>query len=459
MELISLSALEQAALISKKQLSSEELVRALLDRSEKLNPKLQAFVEIYRKDALCWAREKDRQTLTGAPLPAFHGVPIGIKDLNLVRGKRTRMGSRGFLPFWAPCDDASVSPLRRAGFVILGKLATSELGALPITEPDIHPPTRNPWNADHTPGGSSGGSATAVAAGLLPVAHASDGGGSIRIPASFTGLVGLKPARGRLRNQFRLPDRQIMYTTGALTRTVADSAALLDIMAGITEGKPHWATPPAEPFAVLAAKKPPRLRVRLTFDSPFVKADPEVREAIMATARLLESLGHKVEETALPEHTDIEDFLPLWKRLIADFPLMRWSLAQPITRWLREGGVMLKTKEVHARHLELEKLFLDWFSGTDLWLTPTVPVLPPRVGQYSQQGEIEPTFKKIAEIAAFTAFCNVTGQPAISLPAGHSRSGLPIGAHLVGPVQGEALLLQVAREIEEHRPWPRIAPL
>jgi amidase len=456
-EILECTAMEQARRIASRQISCVELTRLYLDRIDRLNPRLQAFVEVFRREALLTAHAKDAWLKAGRPLPPFHGVPIGIKDLNLVRGRRTRFGSAAMIPFISPIDDATVAGLRRAGFVILGKLATSELGAIPITEPDIHPPTRNPWNPDHTPGGSSGGSAAAVAARLVPVAHGSDGGGSIRIPASFTGLVGLKPARGRLRNQFGIPDRQILYTCGALARTVGEAAAMLDLMSGVTAGKPHWATPPAQPFSELMHRRPGALKIRFTIDSQIVKAHPDVKDAILSTAKLLEDLGHHVEEVACPEGR-VEEFISLWGLAMSRFPLPRGRLVQPITRWLREEGRHLKARDVSEHHRVLEARLLNWFEGADLWLTPTSAVLPPRVGSFPQDKDPKGTFFKVAEIGAFTALCNVTGQPAISIPAGLSKEGLPIGAHLVGPIQGESLLLQVAKQIEEARPWKDRAP-
>ena len=263
--------------------------------------------------------------------------------------------------------------------------------------------------------------------------------------------MGLKPARGRLVNQFKLADRQIIYTSGVLTRTVDETAELLDIMAGITTGTPHWATPPPESFARLAKKNPGRLRIRMTLDSPIVTIDPEVRAAVASVAKTLAGLGHEIVETPYPDVT-VHEFLPLWQFLIANTPLMRWSVAQPITRWLRDGGRGLKGANILALHQQLEARLLAW-AGDDLWLTPTVAVLPPRVGAYSQQGDPETVFHEVAKIGAYTASANVTGQPAISVPAAVSKSGLPIGVQLTGPLLSEALLLQVARQLEEARPW------
>lgn len=213
------SGLEQARGIRERRVSSEELVRGYLARIARRNPSLQAFVEVAYQRAPRWAREKDALTRKSAALPPFHGVPLGIKDMGLVRGFRAQFGARSLRYLWPPFDDYSVRALRRAGFVMIGKLATSEVGAMPVTEPDIHPPTRNPWNLEHTPGGSSGGSAAAVAAGLLPLAHGSDGGGSLRIPAALCGVFGFKPSRGRIRNAYGRDDARLLYSCGPITRT------------------------------------------------------------------------------------------------------------------------------------------------------------------------------------------------------------------------------------------------
>src|SRR5262245_6600856 len=244
-------------MIRRRALSSEELTRLYLERIERHDPRLNSFVSVFRRRALADARDKDHEVRAGGPLPAFHGVPIGIKDLYVVRFSWTRMGSLGTIPIFSPLDDRSTASLRRGGFVILGKLATAEVGAMPVTEPDTHPPTRNPWNPWHTSGGSSGGSGAAVAARLLPVAHGSDGAGSIRIPSAFCHLYGLKPSRGRLPNAFGRPDRDVLYTCGPLTRSVEDAAAMLDVMAGIDVGRPHWAPPPPRPYRALSAAPPP----------------------------------------------------------------------------------------------------------------------------------------------------------------------------------------------------------
>lgn len=457
-DVLSATALEQAALVARRALSSEELVRLYLDRIERLDPQINAFVSRFRTRALLDARAKDRAVRAGERLPAFHGVPIGIKDLNLVRLSWSRMGSRGMLPLFSPVDDNTTASVRRGGFVILGKLSTSELGTMPVTEPDIHAPTRNPWNVLHTPGGSSGGSGAAVAAGLLPIAQGSDGAGSIRIPSAFCHLFGIKPARGRLPNSFGKPDRDVLYTSGPIARSVEDAAALLDVMAGLDVGRPHWADPPPRPYRELCAIAPKPLRIRMTTRPAFGETDPEIAAAVERAARLLEELGHHVEEASFPPGT-LEEFLPLWQHLIADTPLTVWPRTQPITRWLAEPGRSLRAADVIARHRELAARMLRANEGTDLWITPTVAVPPPRVGTFAGRPPAE-AFADAARLGAFTAPFNVTGQPAASVPLGVTRAGLPMGLQIAGPPQGEDVVLAVSRQLEEAMPWrARRAPM
>ncbi|MFO0761489.1 MAG: amidase [Byssovorax sp.] len=454
------SALEQARLIRERALSAEELCRLYLDRIGRHNPAVQAFVEVIGRRALAAARRKDAQVMRADPreLPPFHGVPTGIKDLNFVRGTFTRFGSRAFRYLFSPVDDKTTAQLRRGGFVVLGKLATSEIGAMPVTEPAIHAPTRNPWNTDVSAGGSSGGSGAAVAAGLLPIAQGSDGAGSIRIPSAFCHLFGLKPSRGRVADPYGRPDEEALATMGPMARTVDDAAAMLDVMAGITMGEAHWAPRPPRPFAKLARETPPRLRIKLLTRSPLVTPHPAVAEATRRTGRLLAELGHEVEEGEEPVGS-LDEFLPIWQKMIADVPVPRWSLVQPITRWLAEGGKHHRIEDIEARKRELSRRILAWFGDADLWVMPTVALLPPKIGAF-YGGDPEDGFRRAAELGAFTALFNVSGQPAASVPAGLSPEGLPIGVQLAGRPFAEGTVLAVARQLEVAMPWrERRAPL
>lgn len=372
-----------AAAIRGKEASSEEVTRAFLARIES-GAGLGAFVEVRPERALAEARRKDAARAR-PDLPPFHGVPIGVKDLNFARFWRTRLGTRGVPAIWSPVDDVTVGRLRAAGFVILGKTATSEFGAMPVTEPDGQPPARNPWDRERTPGGSSGGSAAAVAGGLLPVAHGSDGGGSIRIPASFCGLVGLKATRGRIPNAFGSRDPEVIYTCGALTQRVADAAAMFGLMAHTS----------------VSLAPPAPLRIRLVLENQLVSTDPGVRQRIEELASLLVSLGHTVEPSPTAE-ISLDEFLPVWQTLFAGLPFVRWGRTQPVTRWLAEGGRTLPPGLARERQRELTQRVLDWQEGADVILTPTVAVPPPFVGTYAAL-DAEAAFRASAVLGSFTA--------------------------------------------------------
>ncbi|MBS1150103.1 MAG: Amidase [Myxococcaceae bacterium] len=435
-----MSALEQARLIRERKLSSSELVGLYLDRIARHDPALGSFVQVLEENGRAAARKMDAAPREGRP--PFHGVPTGIKDLNLARGTFTRMGSKAFRYFYSPIDDVTTAAIRRAGFVILGKLSTSELGAMPVTEPAIHLPTRNPWDRAHTSGGSSGGSATAVAAGLLPIAQASDGAGSIRIPASLCGLVGHKASRYAIPNDYGRIDPAGMITIGPLGRTVDDVAAMLDVLAG-RRGETSF----------LASAQRPRsqLTVRFTTTSPIGKATPEIAAVVIDVVKRLERMGHHVEEGAPPEGS-LEEVVPIWQRQLARIPLLSDSSLQPVTRWLRETGRHIPEAEVARRAAGVSERVLRWFGDADLWVTPTLPILAPRVGQWAGLGP-EEAFRAAAVMGAFTAIFNLTGQPAVSVPAGISADGLPIGVQLVGRMNADGQVLAVARQLEQDLSW------
>jgi len=412
--------------VARGQVSSESLVREALARIEAGDPALAAFVGVYPRAALSAARRADARVAAGGPLPPFHGVPIGVKDLDLVAGTWTRFGSRAFRWFWSPADGPVARRLRAGGFILVGKTSTSEFGAMPVTEPDIHPPTRNPANPAHTAGGSSGGAAAAVASGMVPIAQGSDGGGSIRIPAAFCGLYGYKPSRARIPPLYGRADPLGIAYVGGLTRTVEDSAALVDVLAGA----PLPVAPP-----------PDRLRVRVCVRSALGTASPEVADAVTAAARSLASAGHEVEEGA-PMEGSLDEFLPVWQQQLAALPVPFEGLLQPVTRWLRREGRRLPAGAGRAAHAALSARVHTWFGDADLWLTPTVVDPAPRVGAYAG---LEPreAFHAAARLGAFTAPFNVSGHAAASVPAGVSAAGLPIGVQLVG--KDDATVLQASR--------------
>ncbi|MEP7119467.1 MAG: amidase [Byssovorax sp.] len=457
-DVLEATALEQAGMIRARTISSEELVGLYLGRIARMNPGLNAFVSVFERGALSDARAKDRLVRAGGTLPTFHGVPIGIKDLNFVRGSWTRMGSRATLPIFSPVDDKTTASLRRGGFVILGKLATSEVGAMPVVETDTHAPTRNPWNPRHTAGGSSGGSGSAVASGMLPIAQGSDGGGSIRIPSALNHLYGIKPSRGRVANAFGKPDRDILYTCGPIARSVEDAAAMLDVMAGLDGGSPHWAPPPKMAYRALLATKMQPLKIRFATKNPLVTTHPEIVAAVESAAKLLSSLGHHVEEGDAPDGT-LEEFLPLWQHLVSDLPMVRWSRAQPITRWLAAPGKFLDAAKMVELRRSIAARLLTTFNEADVWLTPAVAIPAPEVGAFKGLSP-EAAFGAAAHLGAFTAAFNITGQPAASVPVGLTKEGLPIGLQVSARELADDVVLGISRQLEEAAPWRgRRAPM
>jgi amidase len=448
--LLDLPALEQARLVARREVSSEELARLYLSRIEELNPRLNAFVRVWRGATLRSARRKDAMVRAGARLPVFHGVPTAVKDLNMVHGRVTRFGSRA-IGLVALRDCHTTAAMRRAGFVLLGKTATSELGAMPVTEPDIHPPTRNAWDPTRTSGGSSGGAAVAVAAGMLPVAHASDGGGSIRIPSALNHVFGIKPSRGRVANAYGADDRTILYSCGPITRTVEDAAAFLDVLAGLDVGRPHWLTPPPRLFVELCREAPQPLRIGLWLESVAAPVHPAIRGITLGVAGLLEAAGHHVEERRPPPIT-VEEFLPIWQVHVAETPVLLPSRLQPVTRWLRTEGRRYDSAEVLRLQERMSQRLLTMLDGVDILLSPTVGVPTPEVGAWKEMPPAD-AFAEAATLGAFTAPANVTGSPAASIPAGLLEDRWPVGVQITARPGDDALVLTVARVLEEMHPW------
>jgi amidase len=441
-EILRKSAIEQGALIRSRALSSEELTEIYLNRITELDPELNAFVQVAGDEALRAARRLDREK---PPAGArFWGVPVGIKDLNAARGTFMRMGCKAFSRFLSPADDLVVARLRRAGFVIMGKTSTPELGALPVTEPDTHPPTRNPWDRSVTPGGSSGGSAAAVAAGMLPIAQGSDGGGSIRIPASLCGLVGYKPTQGVIENPFGMTDADIIWTCGPVARTVADATAMVDAMIDR----------PADGVGYFDLSRRPlrRLRVNVATDTHIVPTEPDIRAEVLRVAKMVADLGHDVEQHPTLSGVDVEEFIPIWQKNVCRAPVLDWSVTQPLTRWLAEGGKGLEVRDVAAKVSSICDRVMSIFGGADIWILPTVSVSPFPIGTLDNLPPLD-TFRKAAELGAFTAPFNVSGQPAISIPTGLSKKGHPIGVQLVGRKGEDGTILSLARALEEQIGW------
>jgi len=457
-ELRAVSAVEQAELVRRREVSPTELLTCYLDRIEAVDPGLGAFLTVDADGALRAAKAAEH---VPDDTPPFHGVPIAIKDLSRTAGLRTTMGS-GLLADHVPdADDLMVARLRAAGFVILGKTNTPEFGWSFVTEPPAFRPARNPWDLGRTPGGSSGGSAAAVAAGLAPIAQGSDAGGSIRVPSSVCGLVGFKPSRGRV-SAAPEPNR-LSWQDGPLARTVTDAAALLDVIAGGAPGD-AWSQPDFDrPLTEEVGAPAGRLRVGLV-DGAGMAADAN-SAAARGVAALLEELGHDVEEAAFPVPPEARDpdawlghsgcdFLSSLGPL-ADLAIANLDRLDPVNRLLAEHGLRTPVPDYLRAEYELQRSLRDvagWFDPFDVLIMPTVAQPPLPIGAGRAEGA-RATIEAWLAFSPFTSIWNATGQPAISLPVARDDSGLPVGVQVVGRVGAEALLVRVASAIEQARPW------
>ena len=455
------SALEQARLIRSREVSPLELTQLYLERIQQLDSQLGSFFTVIADRAIADAKAKTEQ-MSGdiSELPPFFGVPIGIKDLNPVADVPFSVGVKIALrKNVAKHDDLIVTKIKQAGFVILGKTATSQLGSFPYTEPPGFPPTRNPWNLDYTSGGSSGGSAAAVAAGFCAIAQGSDGGGSVRGPAACCGLVGLKPSRGRISNAPVGDYFGGCAVNGSLTRTVADAAAFLDVVAGYVSGDPYWLADPDPSFLAATQKDPGKLRIGcITSILPIGSANPICQNATLRMAGLLEGLGHEVE-TLTPDFSDlIEPFVAVW-RTQTDVGIPPFFLER-VNRWLwLQARFTRASHHVRAVH-QLQRFarqVVALIEPFDVLLTPTYFHPTIRVGEWAKLSSAKTIERIIQWVAPCPAF-NVSGQPAISLPAGFDDNGLPVGIQLVGRPADEVTILSLATQIESAQPWIRNRP-
>ena len=454
MELHDLTALDQARAIRRREISSVQLAEHYLARSHALNEVVGAFVVITDDLALEQARAADRAVATADDvddLPALHGVVVPVKDLNQVRGVPVRFGS-AVVDMIATIDDDVVGQLRRAGTVMTGKTTTPEFGLPCYTEPDVSVWARTPWDLTRSAGGSSGGAATAVASGLAPVAQGSDGGGSIRIPASVCGLVGVKPSRGLVSNGPMPEGVGRLGVQGPLARTVPDAAALLDAMAvGADEGRYLRAT----------ERDPSRLLVGRYCTSVIAEAEvhPECVAAYEAASALLEALGHRLVEVDVPlPLSAVPHFEAVWATLAAGIPVHpdHEHRLRPLTRWLRERGRAMTPEEADeavafmARHAERA---LAQSAHVDIVLTPTLADVPAPIGGLRDDLDPFADFEAQKRFTPFTSPYNMTGQPAVSLPLHWTVAGLPVGVQLVARPLQETTLLSLAAQIERAQPW------
>jgi amidase len=463
-QLHDLTALEQAAAVRARQVSPTELVDHALSRIEARDAELGAFITVTPDRAKAAAVRAEEAVLRDDELPPLHGVPTAIKDLNNTAGVRTTFGSAVLADFVPEVDDAVVTKLAAAGTISLGKTNTPEFGFPCYTDNDVAGPARCPWDPSRLAGGSSGGAAVAVAAGMIAFAQGSDGGGSIRIPAGINGLFGLKPTRGRVSNAPFGGEVTGLGTNGPLARTVRDAAAMLDAMAGPVVGDPAWAPPlpPGETFLDAADRLPGRLRIGRFRESatPDTELEPDVEAAFEDASRLLESLGHEVDD--VPTGLLGPEVLPAFERVWAlsgvtlPVPPERVGELRPLTRVLCERGLALSAQDAMEAMFALRLFargFLQATAGYDVLLAPVCTMTPRPVGWFDADGDGAQDFERQKRYASFTALFNITGQPAVSVPLFWTDGGLPIGTMLVGRPADEATLISLSAQVEAARPW------
>jgi amidase len=469
-DLARLDAVGQADLVRRGEATAAELVEAAIERIEALNPTINAVVTSLFESA----REEARRPLPPGPLA---GVPFLLKDLGTDQaGVPQTAGSRAFRDFRPEADSPLVSAYRAAGLVIVGRANTPEFGNHSTTEPVLFGPTLNPWDLGRTVGGSSGGSAAAVAAGMVPAASAGDGAGSIRIPASCCGVFGLKTSRGRVSRAPGGEEIGGFSVRHAIARTVRDSAALLDVIAGPVAGDPYFATPPERPYREEVGPNPGRLRIAWSDQAPLGTAvDPECVAAVRETAELLASLGHDVEEAAptFDAEVMIGPMVLVWAvGNLQEAKQAERILGRPLrpdeledTTWeLVEHGRRFSALDLIRAVDELgaaARAIGPFFETYDAWLTPTLARPPERLGVLNRsQGGAKEWWRFDCEFNAWNPIANITGQPAMSLPLHWTDGELPVGSLITGRYADEATLFRLAGQLEQARPWAdRMPPI
>ena len=475
-DLATLDATAQAELVRSGDATPLELVDAAIERIDNLNDELNAVIHpLY---------ERARTNAPNAPDGPFRGVPIVVKDLDgELAGTPYHKGNKALRDAKHVSTTSSFifEKLERAGFVIVGKTNTPEFGLMPSTEPLAYGPSHNPWNTDHSPGGSSGGTGSAVASGMVPLGHAGDGGGSIRIPSSMCGLFGLKPSRGRISlGPAEAESWAGLVNRHVITRSVRDNAAVLDVLQGYMTGDFYTAPPPARAYASEVGAAPGKLRIGVRKNAPASLAvvDDECIAAVEDAAALLASLGHSVEEaspTALDDASslgsftaimladvrlEVDEVASILGRAVTsdDFEPMTWAYYEGAGA-VDAGAYVTALKDAHSWTRRVVSWWLD--DGFDVLLTPTLAEPPPVLGDVGDQSDGgQRAGARGLPFAVFTAPFNITGQPALSVPLYYAASGLPIGVQLAAAPYREDLLIRLAAQLEAERPWAdRVPPV
>ena len=445
------SALDLAQQIRRKEISPLELTHFFLNRIESHNPKLGSFSYLAAEAAIADATQKTEQLgkiRDPQQLPPFFGVPTSIKDLNAVAGMPTSYGVAGLQGNISAYDDGVVTRIKQAGFIILGKTATSELGSFPYTETPGLPPVRNPWHLDYTAGGSSGGAAAAVAAGFCAIAQGSDGGGSVRGPASCCGLVGLKPSRGRI-SLAPVGDYQSgIAVAGPLARTVADAAAWLDVLAGYTTGDPYWLPEPEVSFLEASRQTPTKLRLAYAFTvPPFTAVDEVCQRGVKWAIAELEAMGHHLEEACFSGEGLVESFTQIWQAGVGatGLPL---AMLSPVNRWLGETSGSAGDYLQAVRQMQvLSRQIVAFFDQFDALILPVYGHQPIKIGEWADLSPAQ-TVEKIIHWISPCPPANATGLPAIAIPVGFDEKGLPYSVQILGKPADEATILAIASQLE-----------
>jgi amidase len=465
-QLHDLTGLEQGQLISSGKLSPVELTEHYLERIDRLNATVGAYVTVTAEVAREQARRAEAALGEDRPLSPLHGVPVPVKDLNFVAGIRTTLGSAAFAEHVPETDDHIVTKLREAGTVLLGKTNTPEFGLPPYTENRVAPPARTPWDLERSAGGSSGGAGAAVASGLAPLAQGSDGGGSIRIPASVCGLFGIKPSRGRVSSGPTLYDISGLSTAGPLARTVADAAALLDVLAGPMPGDSYTAPalPRGETFLDQVDREPTSLRIAVLTAPPVpgLTVHPDCVAATESAAELLSSLGHRPQALELPADDTLRRvFEQVWAVMATQQPVEDESLLMPLTRHLRARGKQVSGPDFATAlyvFRAVGALVATLQQDFDVILSPTLAQPPVLVGGLRDDEDPAREFDNLTAFTPFTPLYNATGQPSVSLPLYWTGAGLPIGVMLGGRYGDEATLISLSAQLERVRPWAHRKP-
>ncbi|MFK0281138.1 amidase [Streptomyces sp. NPDC090499] len=464
-DLHEMTALAQAGAVARGELSPVELADHYLGRIAEQDGELGAYLTVTAELARSQARRAEREAVAarrdGTRLSVLHGVPVPVKDLAQVEDVRCTWGSAAFADHVSDADDHVVTRLREAGTVMLGKTNTAEFGLPCYTENRLGPPTRHPLSPGRSPGGSSGGAAAAVAAGLAPLAHGTDAGGSVRIPASACGLVGLKPSRGRISNGPLRPDVTGLSVHGALARTVADAAALVDVMAGWMPGDVYTAPPHPDGVTLLEhARRDPRPLRCVVLRDPMVPdavLHPDCAAALDSAAAALAALGHEVEAVEMPPDPDIvAAFTRVWSVEAASYEVEpgREGELMPFTAWLRRIAAGVSAQEYAAAlstFRGLGQMLTDLlFAAYDVILSPALAEPPALVGELRNDADPAAEFARMTAFMPYTTVYNLTGMPSITVPLARNAAGLPIGVLLGGRYADEALLVSLAAQL--HRP-------